>query len=99
LRPAVADSRLLDLQLAHGGHELALGQAAIADHLAAALLIFEMLPLLDPLGDLRLDRLSQEPLGSLAKNLVQGMPRLWQADCRCISFVHGGVPVGEKDDL
>ena len=48
----------------------------------------------DPLGDFRLNGLSQQPLSAAAKHLGERVPRTrgWKRNCRRANFLHGGAP-------
>jgi hypothetical protein len=89
-------SRLLDGQFSDARHDPAFGQVTVADHLAAALPIGQLLMLLDPLGDLRLNGLREHLLSSLPQNLLERIPRPWQTNRRSVNFLHGGVSLGKK---
>jgi hypothetical protein len=95
-RPTIVHSRLLDDQLAQARDDLPLREIAVADHLAAPPLIGDLLVLLDPLGDLRLNGLREHFLSSLPQNLLERIPRPWQTNRRSANFLHGGVSSGKK---
>jgi len=94
--PAIMHARLLDRDLPEARDDLPLRHEAVANHLAAAAGI-ELRMRLDPLGDFRLDGLSEHALGSLAKNARENIvSRDWQRENGCVNFLHGGVLLVKK---
>ena len=61
--PAVTDPGLLDLDGPDAGLDGPLGEVAVADDLAASLVVLEVGVVVDPGGDLGLDGLGQEASG------------------------------------
>ena len=62
-------------------------------HLSVAVRIPQMSMTINPLGDLRLDRLNQQRLRAVSKDLRQHVFRFhgWKMDRRRGNFLHGGV--------
>src|SRR6516162_8377922 len=87
------DARLLDRDRADAGGDGALGQVAIADHLAAAGGVAAALVAVDPVGDLGLDGLGEELLGAPAEEVGEDILGLgqWHAGRFGGRTSHGGV--------
>jgi hypothetical protein len=70
---------------------------AVANDLAMAALILDLLMRLDPLRDFGFDGLSQKPLSAIAKDAGQHIPSTygWQGNDGVATLWHGGVLRGE----
>jgi hypothetical protein len=94
--PAVTHPRLLDLDGADAGLDGPLGQAAVADDLAASLVVPEVGVVVDPGGDLGLDGLGQEASSPVPEQVGEHVLAGCQGhdtDLGC-TLTHGGVLLG-----
>jgi hypothetical protein len=91
--PAIAHARLPHFDRTDTGRNRPFWQMAIANHLAAALGIDAVPMLLDPLGDLRFDRLRQQLLSARPENINQDVRRSgqWYNTNLLGTVNHGGV--------
>ena len=98
-RPSVVHPRLDHLDGPDAGDDPPRRQTAVADDLAMTLLIGKLGMLLNPAGDLVLDRLAEQRLGPAAKDLTEhlaGTSRIdvsrdWTRNCLAVRVLHGGV--------
>ena len=94
--PAVTDPGLLDLDGPDAGLDGPLGEVAVADDLAASLVVLEVGMVVDPGGDLGLDGLGQEASSPVPKEVgkhVLAGDHGHDADLGC-RLTHGGVLLG-----
>src|SRR5262249_10744778 len=91
--PPVMHPWLLDVDRPYAGRDRPSRHTAIAYHLAMPLVITHVAVQIDPAGDLRLDSLGQEMLGSLPQYLAQNVLALknWNNCWVERRTIHGGV--------
>ena len=71
----IMHSRLGDLHRSDTGEDVPLGQMSVANHLAMALVVGQVLVRFDPDVNLDIDGLAQKTLGAVAKHLGQDVRR------------------------
>ena len=82
LAASIEHPRLLDLDRTDAGGDRPLRQMAVANHLAMAGCVGQVRMAVDPLGDFGFDRLGQQPLRTVTKNVGQHVLRRgrWQGN-------------------
>jgi hypothetical protein len=92
----VLNPGLLDRDFAEAGLDGPLGEVAIADDLAASLVVLELGMGVDPGGDLGLDGLGQHPAGPVPEDLGDDVLALGQGHDADVGgrLGHGGVLLG-----
>jgi hypothetical protein len=88
------DPGLFDIDRSQAGEDRPLGKVAVAYDLVSAGFIDEVGMLIDPGGDLRLNRLREERASALAEDLGDGIDGGWPALGLGGRLVHGGGLLG-----